>query len=237
MSAPPWLRGRRLDGPGCGDGCIAATMIVALHLFRAEVEIHDPAAHEAYGRRLGQPEEAPVLTGALGVDVGNSTVTLDGRPVAPTMTELRILFTLARRVGQTATHAQLATGTWGYGTLETPVETYRHALRVNMARLRRRLHPHGGLISTVPQLGYRLEALPIGTAAPTPSDNYYLRIDGWATNWDRCRGCGLTDLPHAYGGYCVSCVEHRAPRARRGAVAGWHGQAARIALATRPEGS
>ncbi|HEY5420168.1 MAG TPA: winged helix-turn-helix domain-containing protein [Marmoricola sp.] len=236
MSAPPWLHGRRIDGPGCGDGCIAASMIVAGHLVRADVEVHDPAAHEAYGRRLAQPEEAPVRTGGLAVDIGGSTVMLDGRLIAPTMTELRILFVLARRVGRVATHAELAAGTWGFGTLDQPLETYRHALRVNMTRLRRRLRPHGGLISTVPELGYRLEALPIGSAAPTPSDNYHLRIDGWATDWDRCRGCGLTDLPYAYSGYCVSCVEHRAPRARRGAVADWHAQAARIALATRPEG-
>lgn len=236
MSAPSWLTGRPLDGPGCGDRCIAAPVILALHLVRIEVEIHDPASHEAYGRQLGQPEEPPVLTGGLVVDIGAAAVTLDGRLITPTMTELRMLFVLARRVGRLATHAQLAAGTWGFGTFDEPVESYRHALRVNMTRLRRRLHPHGGLISTVPQLGYRLEALPIDAPAPTPSDNYHLRIDGWATDWDCCRGCGLTDLPHAYSGYCVSCVEHGAPRERRRAVTDWHAQAARIALAARPEG-
>jgi DNA-binding winged helix-turn-helix (wHTH) protein len=217
--------------PGCGDGCRVLACLIPGTFGRSEVLLHDPDDHEAYGRRsvVGAEDAPPVETGGLVVDLGNATVLVDGRAVAPTPTEARLLFVLARRVGRLASHAELALGAWGLAVFEAPDASYRHALRVNMTRLRKRIHPLGGLISTVPTFGYRLEALAAGAPPPDAGANYFLRTADWALRWEACRACGLTDLPHEAYGYCSSCYGTRSVRPRRGVGAAIHARAAQAA--------
>ena len=113
---------------------------------------------------------------------------------------------------------------------------FSHLVRVNMSRLRRRLFPAGGMITTTFGLGYCLQAVPPGEAAPLPSTHHPQRVDGWAIHWAACRICGLTDLPHAGKGFCTSCVGARAVRPHRGRTnALASGAAARRLAAARQE--
>ena len=34
------------------------------------------------------------------------------------------------------------------------------------------------------------------------------KIDRWSREWDACRGCGTTRLPHSSHGYCRTCISH-----------------------------
>lgn len=234
--APPVAPERSFRSAGCGPGCRVVSALRAGVFGRSDLLLHDPGAHEAYGRhQAGGSDSAVVRTGRLSIDMANVTVLVGGRAVIPTPTEARVLFALAQRLGSLVPHAELAVAVWGLGILEEPETSWRHSVRVNMVRLRRRLYPLSGLISTVPNFGYRLERLAADAPVPVASDNYFLRSERWSREYDACRACGLTDLPHDAQGYCSSCYETRAVRLGRGRSASQYALAARATLRTPRE--
>lgn len=203
---------------------------------RSDLLLHDVRAHERYGR-LQAGGGAPLLvTGPLQLDLDGCGVTVDGTAVRLAAVELRLLFALAVRPGHWTRTDDLAVSVWGRSILDEPPSSYRHTTRVTMARLRKRLYPAGGLISTFPGVGYRLEVIDPGVSAPSGEANYWLRVDGWAVNWDACRVCGLIDLPHAGGGCCTSCQGRTTPRPHRGRVAAHQATRAQRALSATLRG-
>lgn len=232
-TAPPSERDFR--GPGCDDGCVMVEALLPGRFGRSELLVHDPGAHERHGRRqMGDPDLL-VATGPLVLDVEGAGVTVDGRAVYPTAVELRLLFALAARLGRTVPSARLAAAVWGEAIIEEPSSAYLHALRVNMTRLRSRLHPAGGMIATALGVGYRLQDVARGEPAPAPSTTHANSIDGWSMRWAACRVCGLTDLPHEGRGYCTSCYGRGTPRPHRGRTGALMSTAAarRLAAATK----
>lgn len=216
---------RAFRGAGCGQGCRVVSALLVGVFGRSDLLLHDPSAHEAYGRHQAGGDDGPLVrTGLLTVDVDGVSVLVDARPVYPTPTEMRLLLALAGRVGRMVPHAELTIAVWGLGAVAVPAPTYQHCLRVNMARLRRRLYPLGGLISTVPMFGYRLESLPAGANARFEPATGRRPSERWSRHADACRACGLDDLPHQGVGYCASCYEHRAVRPGRGRTAAVNGR-------------
>ena len=172
---------RSFKSAGCGEGCRVVSALLVGVFGRSDLLLHDPEAHEAFGRRqAGADTVAPVRTGRLSVDIDDATVLVSGRPVGVTTNEARVLFTLARRVGRLVPHPDLAAAVWGLAILEERQPSYCHAVRVIMARLRRRIHPLEGMISTVPGFGYRLEQLPELAPPPPSAANQRFRSDRWA---------------------------------------------------------
>lgn len=182
-----------LDGwrlPGCGERCWYRN--------------HDPSDHEQYGRLLERTEqqERPLRTGPLAIDRKALTVTIDGVAISLTPTERRLMMVLARRAEETVSAQELVMSVWGVGYLDTPQATYRHLLRTNIARLRRRLGLNASLIVAVPDIGYRLDVI-----APGQSFEPWVAMAGrpitkWSRLWDACRFCGLNDFPHHSRGAC-----------------------------------
>lgn len=226
---------RDFRGPGCDERCVVMTALVPGRFGRSELLLHDWRAHERYGRRQAGGAGSLVVTGPLSLDVDGAGVAVDGRAILLTAVELRMLFALGVRVGQWVASDALAAAIWGPDILAESPSDYRHALRVNMARLRKRLHPAGGLISTYPFVGYRLEVVPPGAAAPSGAAADAKRLDGWAISWAACRVCGLADLPHAGGGRCTSCQGRDTPRPNRGRTAQHMATRAQRALADEME--
>jgi DNA-binding response OmpR family regulator len=70
-----------------------------------------------------------------------------------TLTEWKMLRTLARGFGRTIEHAEMLRFVWGDDFLEEI-----HLLRVNMTRLRAKLEPNDAqrFITTIPCIGYQL---------------------------------------------------------------------------------
>jgi two-component system KDP operon response regulator KdpE len=95
-----------------------------------------------------------VEVGALRIDHGRRTVTLDGETVKLTPIEFRLLFALARHPGRVLTHDHLLREAWG------PAHAHQHHyLRVYMAQLRHKLEEEPSrpkLLLTEPGVGYRL---------------------------------------------------------------------------------
>ena len=222
MSANPIPDERTFRLSSCGDRCIVVNALVPGQFGRSELLLHDPDTHEQYGRRLATGDEGIIRTGRLAVDLGRASVTVDNRDVLCSGAQYRMLTALASECGRLLDHARLAEAVWGPTIFCEPEPVYRHALRVAIARLRRQVFPAGGMISTVISLGYRLERVEIGADPPSAEQNYFLRTGRWALDWDACRICGLTDLPHNGQGSCTSCHGRSAPRPRRGIVARHH---------------
>ncbi|MGQ0669563.1 MAG: response regulator [Actinomycetota bacterium] len=96
----------------------------------------------------------PVTRGALTVDPGRRSVTVDGGEVALTPLEFEILLTLARDPGVVFTREQLMDRVWGYRDYAGGRVVDSH-----VARIRRKLGEDGGeprFIRTVHGVGYAL---------------------------------------------------------------------------------
>jgi DNA-binding winged helix-turn-helix (wHTH) protein len=216
---------RSFRGEGCDERCRVVKALLPGIFGRSELLVHDPIAHEEFGRRgaTGLPPGGVIRTGGVEIDLGRAVVTVDGRQVVPTGTELRLLVALALRAGRVMSPDELAAAIWGTAILSTPLSAYLHALRVNVTRLRNRLFPWRGLIVCVYAVGYRLEMLAADAELPAipASNKRSLPPDRWSIAWDACRACGLVDLPHAGNGYCSSCQETRTVRPNRGRTAGY----------------
>lgn len=107
-------------------------------------------------RRGGLVQPAPIaLPGGVQVDPQKAEVTRDGRPLALTALEYKLLLTFLANPGQILSRGQLLEGLWDTGGNYVNDNT----LSVYVKRLRSKLETPGGpvLIATVRGLGYRLE--------------------------------------------------------------------------------
>jgi two-component system OmpR family response regulator len=108
---------------------------------------------KALGRRGPVRRDRSVAIGALRVEVESRTVLLDGAVLPLTARELAIVHLLASRSGRIVTREELFDSVWG----ETS-DSASASLDVLVARIRRKLGKHSGMLHTVRGLGYRLEA-------------------------------------------------------------------------------
>ena len=100
-------------------------------------------------------------SGRLVVDIAAHQVALDGKPVALTPTEFRLLEHLLKHAGMVLTHSQLLTAAWGFAYSEAT-----ELLKPAISRLRQKVEEdpsHPTLIQTVHGVGYRLV---LASAAP-----------------------------------------------------------------------
>jgi DNA-binding response OmpR family regulator len=94
------------------------------------------------------------LIGGLIVDIAAHTVTRDGKPIALTPTEFRLLEYMLKNAGLVLSHSQLLTTVWGFAYSDAT-----ELLKPTISRLRQKIeedpsHPH--IIQTVHGVGYRL---------------------------------------------------------------------------------
>ncbi len=153
-----------------------------------------------------------VRTGRLEVDAGSLCVWVAGVPVRPSANELRLLVALAVRLGRAVLYGDLVRMLW-WQQYDPAVNADRlaneHLLRVTTSRLRRRLGDGAaGLIVTIPNIGLRLERVPIGDAGPAPRSAAHPgrpRLQGWSRLHARCVACGTTARRHWAHGLCLGC--------------------------------
>ena len=106
--------------------------------------------------------QATTATGILMVDYSQHLVMLNGREIALTPTEYRILAYLAQNVGRVVTQDLLLEQVWGQEYLGES-----HMLQVNINRLRHKVEVDATqprYILTKVGVGYSLAALPVGTS-------------------------------------------------------------------------
>jgi two-component system, OmpR family, KDP operon response regulator KdpE len=99
------------------------------------------------------PVNGKLSVGVLGIDLLRRHVTLNGSSVHLTPIEYKILALLARNAGRVLTHDAIIREVWGGATDES------HALRVNMANIRRKIEINPGspqYILTEVGVGYRM---------------------------------------------------------------------------------
>jgi two-component system phosphate regulon response regulator PhoB len=96
--------------------------------------------------------EAPLAAGAIRLDPSRHEATLDGREVALTALEFRLLKTLMERTGRVQTREVLLSDVWGI-TAEINTRTVDTHIR----RLREKLGPAGDLVETVRGVGYKFD--------------------------------------------------------------------------------
>jgi hypothetical protein len=119
----------RLPGPGCGVDCRVLRALLPGQFGRSDILLHDPGAHEDFGRRSAgwRPDATDVFaTGRLTVDLLRWEASVDGVLVHLSPTELKLLRALAARAGAVVTAPDLYREIWGvpyddrYGAAGTP---------------------------------------------------------------------------------------------------------------------
>jgi hypothetical protein len=215
LAVQQFTPGSSVRGPGCTDACHVVTAFVAGMGGRTDLLLHNPAAHENYGRSgIERPQGSSltsqaggiVETGPLRVDFDRVEAVVDGRIAQLTPNEMRLMLALARKAGALSRSRYLLEATWGPSFLIDPLED-NHLLRVNLARLRGRLGTAGDLIRTVQGMGYRLELIAPGATVP-PRQRWPgggKKIDGWSIWGDWCVCCGRASVPHQGHGRCERC--------------------------------
>jgi DNA-binding response OmpR family regulator len=106
-------------------------------------------------RSQAVPEEASISIGPLRVDPVGFAALKDGKDLALTATEFRLLLELARRPGQAFTREMLLERVWNYDYLGDS-----RLVDVAVQRLRAKVEDdpaHPSLIKTVRGVGYRLD--------------------------------------------------------------------------------
>lgn len=201
--------GERWRRPGCDARCGLARAIRPGMLDRVSLELHDPEAHEEYGRLTAGPmgEIAVVWTHSLVVDRWRRTVVSNGSPLALSGRLWEVLDYLAARHDRFCPTPEITGAIWG--AWSDP-----HLLHVFITRLRAALGPNAWLIESRPLLGYRLRAEPAvegATVAPlAPS----FPFGAWSQRYERCVCCGSTERPHEGYGRCARCRVRPEPRRR-----------------------
>jgi two-component system KDP operon response regulator KdpE len=102
--------------------------------------------------------DAPVVVGAITIDLAKPSLTRAGQPVHLTRIEWDLLRTLLRHAGRTLTHRQIFTDVWGNS--DGDAQQY---LRVHIRSLRRKIEDdpvRPRMIVTEPGVGYRFEPTP-----------------------------------------------------------------------------
>jgi two-component system KDP operon response regulator KdpE len=109
-------------------------------------------------RAQGGREEPVLEVGPLRVDLERREARVEGREIALTPIEWKLLALLARNAGKVVTHRQILNEVWGPGGGHQV-----HTVRVHMASLRRKIEPDSArpkLLVTEPAVGYRLRERP-----------------------------------------------------------------------------
>jgi two-component system response regulator TctD len=104
-------------------------------------------------RALERRAHAPLTVGPLVLHPAARACTLDGTPLALPRREFALLCCLACAPGRLFSKDELRRHLYGAG----PATSASRALERTMARLRRRLGPHGAMLVTVWGAGYRLD--------------------------------------------------------------------------------
>lgn len=91
--------------------------------------------------------------GELDIDVPRHHVALEGKEVALTATEFKLLELLARRRGRVQTRERLLQDVWGY---ENPIDS--RTVDTHMRRLREKLGGAARFLETIRGVGYRFVA-------------------------------------------------------------------------------
>ncbi len=104
-------------------------------------------------RRTQQPasEEAVLTSGAITIDRSRMEVTVHGKPVDLTATELKLLTLLVERRGRVQSREALLDEVWGY---ETAIDT--RTVDTHIRRLREKLGKAAECLETVRGFGYRI---------------------------------------------------------------------------------
>jgi DNA-binding response OmpR family regulator len=97
---------------------------------------------------------APIVIGALVIDVASHTVRVHGVPVALTPKEFDLLRALAEARGRVLSREFLLDRVWGYASAE---EIESRTVDVHVRRLRVKLGEEGRRLLTVKSVGYRLD--------------------------------------------------------------------------------
>ena len=100
------------------------------------------------------PGAAAIAMGALAIDPGTRTVTVQGAPLTLTHKEFELLSALADAQGRVLSREFLLDRVWGYSRAG---EIESRTVDVHVRRLRVKLGPEGHRILTVKSVGYRLD--------------------------------------------------------------------------------
>ena len=100
------------------------------------------------------PGAAAITMGALAIDPGTRTVTVQGAPLTLTHKEFELLSALADAQGRVLSREFLLDRVWGYSRAG---EIESRTVDVHVRRLRVKLGPEGHRILTVKGVGYRLD--------------------------------------------------------------------------------
>ncbi|MEA3207207.1 MAG: two-component system, OmpR family, phosphate regulon response regulator PhoB [Chthoniobacter sp.] len=105
-------------------------------------------------RRTATPSEDAnaISVGAIKVDWGHYTTTVEGRPVPLTAMEFRLMLALAGTGGEVVSRESLLRTVWG-----PKPEIDLRTVDTHLRRLREKLGPAGRQIRTVRSFGYRLD--------------------------------------------------------------------------------
>jgi two-component system phosphate regulon response regulator PhoB len=101
-------------------------------------------------RKSVQEKSAVLQCGPLQVDPARHSAQVDGREVALTATEFRLLEDLLQNQGKVRDREQILTAVWGYS-----FEGYSRTVDTHVRRLRAKLGEGAGMIETVRGVGYR----------------------------------------------------------------------------------
>ena len=100
------------------------------------------------------PGAAAIAMGALAIDPGTRTVTVEGAPLTLTHKEFELLSALADAQGRVLSREFLLDRVWGYSRAG---EIESRTVDVHVRRLRVKLGSEGRRILTVKSVGYRLD--------------------------------------------------------------------------------
>ncbi len=145
-----------LEGLGAGaDDYITKPFSMQVLLARINAMARRTGGSGAGGR-------ASVLSlGPVSIDLDEHQVSVEGKPVALTITEFRLLSTLFAHQGKVMTRPGLISSAIGPGVMVT-----ERTIDVHVTALRKKIAPYSSMISTVRGVGYRADA----PGAPDASD-------------------------------------------------------------------
>jgi len=105
-------------------------------------------------RTMSELQVSTVISiGSLAIDTSRHVVTVNENEVILTMTEFKLLLTLAERLGRMQSREHLLKSVWGYNyTSDT------RTVDTHITRLRNKLGDASDLIKTVRGFGYKMEA-------------------------------------------------------------------------------
>ncbi|MCU1587673.1 MAG: putative two-component system response regulator [Frankiales bacterium] len=100
-------------------------------------------------RSQGQVGQLPLVLGPIRLEPETRTVTVDGQPVALTVTEFDLLAALMRKPGRVLSREQLLSQVWGYAAAAGT-----RTVDVHVGQVRAKLGAAGELLTTVRGVGY-----------------------------------------------------------------------------------